>query len=289
MRADGNVAGMERIPFGVNRLDGVIDGGAPAGSVVLLAGEAGAGSREFMFTSAVMNGLARAGHELFDLHYGDLAPDASLPDAVHFLSFTQSESQLEDGISMAMDDDVVEPALPEIEFQSLARQYFHVSPVPREWYASEAPNIKNLRKRHEEREGLLSALGDELGDRAAGNLVVIDSLSNLLGAVDEEALSLSDVTYLVNGLQRAAYEWNGLILLHVNQAAIDERVYGQLVDACSGTMRFQWETGGSTRARTLVVQQFRGVLSRIEAEDIVKFETELGEAGFDISDVRKIR
>ena len=280
---------MARIPFGINRLDGIINGGAPPGSVVLLSGEAGAGSREFMYTSAVMHGLARAGHDLFDLHYGDLDPGAELPESVHYLSFTQSESQLKDEITMAMDPEVAEPALDEIEFQSLAHQYFHVSPVPRDWYAQETPNIKNLRKRHEEREGLLTALGAELSRRASGNLVVIDSLSNLVGAADDDNLSLSDVTHLVNGLQRAAYDWNGLLLLHVNHAAVDERIYGQLVDACSGTMRFQWETGGSTRARTLVVQQFRGVLPQIEAENIVQFETELGEAGFDISDVRKIR
>jgi len=54
-------------------------------------------------------------------------------------------------------------------------------------------------------------------------------------------------------------------------------------------MHFEWESGGSTRARTLVVKQFRGVLSQIENEDIVRFETDIGDAGFDISDVRKIR
>ncbi|MEF8887616.1 MAG: HTR-like protein, partial [Haloarculaceae archaeon] len=129
----------------------------------------------------------------------------------------------------------------------------------------------------------------ELSRRAPGNLVVLDSLSNLISTVDENELSWADVSYLVAGLQRAAYDWNGLILLHVNAEAISDRRLGQLVDACNGAMRFRWETGGSTRARTLVVQQFRGVLSQIEAEDIVQFETELGEAGFDISDVRKIR
>jgi len=39
----------------------------------------------------------------------------------------------------------------------------------------------------------------------------------------------------------------------------------------------------------MVVQEFRGVLSRLEAENVVRFETEVHEAGFDISDVRKIR
>jgi len=39
----------------------------------------------------------------------------------------------------------------------------------------------------------------------------------------------------------------------------------------------------------MVVQQFRGVLSRLEEENIVQFETEIGDDGFNISNVRKIR
>jgi KaiC/GvpD/RAD55 family RecA-like ATPase len=279
---------MERIPFGINRLDSIIDGGAPPGSVVLLAGEAGAGSREFMYTSAVMSGLAQREHDLFDLHYGNLHRSASLPEEIHYLSFTASRDQLREEIAMAMEADVAEPGIEQIEFQSLTNQFFHVSPVPRTWYAENTPDIKTLRKRHEDREGVLSALGRELSARAPGNLVVIDSLSDLVGAVGDH-LEWSDISYVVKGLQRAAHAWQGLILVHVNRQTLSDTRYGQLVDASSGTMEFSWETGGSTRARTLVVKQFRGVLSQIEAEDIVQFETELGEAGFDISDVRKIR
>ena len=280
---------MARIPFGISRLDDIVNGGAPPGSVVLLAGEAGAGSREFMYTSVVMHGLSRADEELFDLHYGDLPADVDLPDEVHYLTFTQSESQLKDEIETAMDPEMAESALSEVNFVSLSNQYFHVSPVPRDWYAGETLNISSLRERSQEREGLLSALGSELSKRAPGNLIVLDSLSNLISAIDEDELSWADVSYLVTGLQRAAYDWNGLLLMHVNAEAISQRRLGQLVDACGGSMRFRWETGGSTRARTLAIQQFRGVLSQIEAEDIVQFETELGETGFDISDVRKIR
>mgnify|MGYP000044194196 CR=1 FL=1 len=279
---------MDRVPFGIRQLDGIVNGGAPAGSVVLLSGEAGAGSREFMYTCAVMNGLARLDHDLFDLHYGDLAGNAVLPDGIHYLSFTATEDQLKDEITMAMDQEVAEPALDAVEFTSLTRQYFHVSPVPRDWYARETPDITDLRKRHEEREDLLSALGTELSRRAPGNVVVIDSLADLTGAIGEE-VDWADVNYLVRGLQRAAHEWNGLILLHVNHESLSTRRHAQLVDACDGAMRFQWETGGSSRARTMIVQSFRGVLSQLEDEDIVQFETELGDAGFDISDVRKIR
>jgi len=279
---------MERIPFGIDQLDTTIDGGAPRGSIVLLSGEAGAGAREFMYTAAVMNGLAAAGHDLFELHYGDVAANASLPEEIHYVSFTHDEDQLREEIGMTMDGEIAREGLERVQFESLSSNYFHVSPVPRDWYAERTGDITNLRKRHEDREALLSALGETLRDRAAGNLVVIDSLSDLVGTIGEE-LTWSDINYLLKGLEKAAHGWGGLVLVHLNPETVTATRHGQLIDDCSGTLRFEWETGGSTRARTLVVKNFRGVLSQIEEENIVKFETELGDAGFDISDVRKIR
>ena len=281
---------MERLPFGITRLDNTIGGGAPRGSVVLLSGEAGAGAREFMFTTAVMNGLAHEGDDLFDLHYGDLSGNASLPEEIHYVSFTSEEDQLRNEIAMTMDDEIADSVLEPVEFTSLSKNFFHVSPVPRDWYAEETTDITSLRKRHEDRQGLLSALGDTLNDRAPGNVVIIDSLSDLVSTVDDEdGMSWSDVSYIVKGLEKASHSWGGLILLHVNHETLTDTQQGQLIDACSGTLKFEWETGGSNRARTLVVKNFRGVLSQIEAENIVKFETDFGDAGFDISDVRKIR
>jgi KaiC/GvpD/RAD55 family RecA-like ATPase len=278
---------MERIPFGVNELDSIIGGGAPPGSVVLLSGEAGAGSREFLHTSAMLNGLAESDPDLHDLYYGDLPPAASLPDEIHYVSFTAGRRQIVDEIAMTLDDEIVDTAVDEVTFHDLSEQYFHVSPVPRSWYAERTASIKDLRARHQ-REGLLGSLGTLLTEHAAGNLVVIDSLSDLVEAIGEE-LEWSDITYLVKGLQKAAYAWEGLILVHLGSETVSATQRGQLLDAVDGTMQFSWETGGSTRARTLVVQQFRGVLSRIEGENIVQFETEIGDDGFDISSVRKIR
>jgi archaellum biogenesis ATPase FlaH len=281
---------MERLPFGITRLDNTIGGGAPRGSVVLLSGEAGAGAREFMFTTAVMNGLAQEDDDFFDLHYGDLSPNASLPNEIHYVSFTAGEDQLRNEIAMTIDDEIADLGLEPVEFESLSKNYFHVSPVPRDWYAEETTDITSLRKRHEDREGLLTALGDTLNHRAPSNVVIIDSLSDLVSTVDDEdGMSWSDVSYIVKGLEKASHSWGGLILVHVNHETLTDTQHGQLIDACSGTLKFEWETGGSNRARTLVVKNFRGVLSQIEAENIVKFETDFGDAGFDISDVRKIR
>jgi archaellum biogenesis ATPase FlaH len=280
---------MERIPFGIRQLDTMIKGGAPPGSVVLLSGEGGAGSREFMYTSALMNALARGDEELYDLYYGDVPANSRTPRKVHYISFTTGERQLGHEISLTMEQDIIESGLDAVEFHDLSEQYFHVSPVPRRWYAERTPSIKDLRARHD-REGILGELGSLMNQRASENLVIIDSLSDLISVATEDGeIEWADVAFLVKGLQKGANSWNGLILVHVNSETVTDTQYGQLVDAVNGTMEFEWASGGSTRARTMIVKQFRGVLSQIQSEDIVQFETEIGSAGFDISDVRKIR
>ncbi|WP_181686897.1 RAD55 family ATPase [Halorhabdus salina] len=278
---------MERIPLGIQQLDSLIDGGAPRGTVVLLSGESGAGAREFMYTAATMNGLARGEAELHDLYYGDLAANATLPEEIHYVSFTAGESQFRWELSQTLETDIVEGAADAITFHDLSTDFFHASPLPREWYAERTPSVTDLRSRTD-REGLLSAFGDLMTDNAADNLVVIDSLTDLVAANDED-ISWSDINYVLKGLQKAAHRWDGLILAHINHETISPERLGQLVDAVNGTMRFEWESGGSTRARTLVVKQFRGVLSQLEDENIVRFETEIDDDGFDISDIRKIR
>jgi archaellum biogenesis ATPase FlaH len=278
---------MSRIPFGIRRLDSTIGGGAPPGSLVLLSGEAGAGAREFMYTSALMNALADVGPDLFDLYYGSIDSGAAAPDEVHYLSFTAEERQVHSEMELALDEEIVEESSSGLTFHDLSTEYFRLSPVPRDWYSARTGTIADLGA-DDDRTTVPEALGDVLTDNAAENLVVIDSLTDLISAADED-LAWHEVPQLLKGISRAAYEWGGLILIHLNHETLTDAEHGQLVDAADGTLLFEWETGGSSRARTLVVRQFRGILSRIEAENIVRFETEIGDAGFDISDVRKIR
>ena len=278
---------MDRIPFGVRRLDTTIDGGAPAGSLVLLSGEAGAGSRAFTYTSAMMNALSEADPELFDLYYGDLPEGVRVPPSVHYVSFTTAESPLRREIAHVLNDDIVDAAADELTFHDLSPEYFRISPVPRDWYSTRTSSIATLGQ-DGDRSSVPTALGDVLSANAPESLVVIDSLTDLISAAGEE-MAWSDIPQLLKGMSRAAYEWGGLVLVLLNHETLTTERQGQLIDAADGSFEFRWESGGSARARTLVVRQFRGVLSRIEAEDIVQFETEIGDAGFDISDVRKIR
>ncbi|SFK74748.1 RecA-superfamily ATPase, KaiC/GvpD/RAD55 family [Halogranum rubrum] len=278
---------MTTIPFGVPRLDSIIGGGVPSGNVVLLVGEAGAGAREFMYTSAAMNALAHADPERFDLHYGDLADDARIPPEIHYLSFTADRDYIEQELAYTMTDEIVDAAVDRIQFRDFSPEYFQLSPIPRDWYMDETTSLQDLGSQ-QNRDGVVSALGDYLSEHAAGNLVLIDSITELIGTIGDD-VTWTEVATVMRGLMKASHQWDGLIIALVNLETLDARELGHLMDAAGGTLQFEWESGGSQRARTMVVRSFRGVLSRLESENIVRFETEINEGGFDVSDVRKIR
>ena len=90
-------------------------------------------------------------------------------------------------------------------------------------------------------------------------------------------------------MRRAARQWDGLVLFLLEKDAVSDRELGALMTAVDGTIQFEWESGGNERVRTMFVNEFRGVLSQLEAEDIIRFETEIHDAGFDVTTVRKIR
>ncbi|NHN41308.1 HTR-like protein [Halorubellus sp. JP-L1] len=278
---------MDRLPFGISRLDSMIDGGAPPGSVVLLAGEVGAGAREFVYTAVAMNGLAHADAELFDLYYGGLHGDAVVPDDIHYISFTEERDAIVSEMQYAMDDDIVDAGADAVSFADFSTEYFDLSQVPREWYTGKTRKITELGDRNERR-GTLDAVGEYMNDHASGSLVVVDSVTDLLSAASGD-MTWNEITLLMKGLKKASYEWGGLVLLLVNTEALSSQQLGGLMESTDGSLLFEWESGGSERARTLVVKQFRGVLSRLEEENIIQFETDINDSGFDISDVRKIR
>ncbi|WP_253738286.1 RAD55 family ATPase [Halohasta salina] len=278
---------MEDIPFGISRLDSLLEGGAPPGSVVLLSGEAGAGAREFVYTSAAMNALAKTDSELFDLHYGEVPEGSRLPPEVHYISFTSAKSTLEQELRYTLSDDIVDAAIDNIRYQDLSVEYFQSSRIPQDWYLGRTTDLSDL-SGGGNRQKVLSALGDYLTEHASGNLIVFDAITDLLSAIGDD-LEWQDIPMLIRGLKRAAAQWGGLILVLASEETLTPTRRGQLSDAASGTIDFSWETGGSKRARVMVVKQFRGVLSRLEQEDIVQFESEIHEGGYDLSNVRKIR
>lgn len=279
---------MERFPLGIATLDSLIGGGVPTGSTVLLAGETGAGAREFVHTSALMNGLNQAESDLFDLYYGELPENIHAPPEIHYISFNDGEQTLEEEMRYTMDTEIVESGITNVQVADFSKEYFELSSVPEDWYLETPNDIHSLGNDGQGTESVVKAFGQYLSENGAGNLVFVDSLTDLVTATDA-TLSWGELTVLVKGLQKAAHKWDSVIVLLTNYEALTDTEFGQLADATDGTFMFEWEAGGNQRTRTMFVKQFRGILSRLEDEDIIQFETEINEDGFDISDVRKIK
>src|SRR5512136_1424519 len=70
-----------RMPTGISSLDPVLDGGVPPGSVVLLEGEVGAGSQEFVFTSLIYLSILR--------QRGEGGQGMKVPDSIGYITFTR--------------------------------------------------------------------------------------------------------------------------------------------------------------------------------------------------------
>ena len=277
---------MDRLPFGVRRLDSLLGGGAPEGSAVLLAGEPGAGAREFLATCALMNGLRTKDPEEFSLQYGDLADDLTLPEEIHYVSLTDDVAGIKREFATAFDAEFVERASDPIVFGDLSPSYFRLSPVPREWYAEPTADIESLGERGD-RNTVFEALAAYLSEHAAGSLVCLDSVTDLLAANGER--SLADVATVLNGIRRAGSDWEGLLVLLLDSSTVPSADLGRLQNSVDGTLTFRWERGGSDLARTMELTKFRGVLPTLDPEDLVTFETEFRDTGFAVSDVRKIR
>lgn len=277
---------MARLPLGVSRLDAICGGGAPAGSVILLAGEPGAGAREFLTTAAVVNGLAHSDRDRFDLTYGRLPDAASVPDEIHYVSLTAAEAALEQEWRRMFDPAIVAAGWEAINVADLAAQYLSGTGIPSAWYAN-ASGAAPMAQSADDPD-LLGAITDYLDTHAPGSLVAIDSLT-ALGTLPDERVSWGEIAVFLRGLRRATEDWDGLVLLLLNPASLPQQAFGRLSSGVDGTFRFEWASGGHEIDRTMVIEKFRGVLPTIDADDIVRFETEIDGSGFKLSEVRKIR
>ncbi|WP_458189283.1 hypothetical protein [Haladaptatus sp. NG-WS-4] len=115
---------------------------------------------------------------------------------------------------------MVAPVSRTITFKDLSTEYFGLSPIPRDWYVEKRRTINDLGK-SQSRQGVLEALGEYLTEHAPGNLVVIDSLTDLISLPDEQ-VDWNEVTMLLKGMKKASQAWDGLILVLVNQESLTD-------------------------------------------------------------------
>jgi KaiC/GvpD/RAD55 family RecA-like ATPase len=257
-----------RVPTGVPDFDH-FSRGLPAGSVVLLIGEAGAGHIEFALTSAVHMMFHYDDPDLHQFYLGSTKGPFCYPKGVAYVSLSRSREQVLQELAGSFEPSYHEAMERHLTFFDLSPSYFADSVVPPDWSAAPSPLLGG-KAALTRAAGPLAALADALEAGGPNNLVIVDSLTDLLvrrGIDPEELLTL------VKGLRRRSKAWGGLTYLVLSKGVAPSATEQALYDSVDGVLSFTWTSSPfhSQRRRTMLIERFLPVLTRVPSEHQGRF------------------
>ncbi len=269
----------KHMPTGISSLDPVLEGGAPPGSMMLLLGDAGAGTYEFVYSSVA---------NLLNLKKeGVTSPSVVLPAEILYITFTRLKDDVKNEILQSFHPDMTANVGEQVVFRDLSESYFDASVVPHNWY-SDIDVVTRLQQRSEH-ESLLVHLARVLDASTPGSLIVLDSVTDIATqcAAKDRWNTLAG---FLRGLQRISKRWNSNIFLILTQGILEQTYENELADIADAVLYFQWEeTKGERRQRVLYFDKFRGLMTRFEEKDIVKFKIKITfERGFEVESIRVV-
>jgi KaiC/GvpD/RAD55 family RecA-like ATPase len=258
----------DRIPTGVADFD-YLSGGIPVGSVVLLAGDAGAGQVEFALTSAVHLMMYYDDPALHRFFLGNARGPFVYPKGIAYVSLTRSREQVMREIAGSFDASYHDGLDRHLAFHDLSPAYFADSVVPPTWATVGGSLLSGGRGTSAPAEPL-GALADAVERDGVSNLVIVDSLTDLLVRRSVEPESLLT---LVKGLRRRAKSWGGVVYLLLSRGVAPVATEQALYDSVDGVLNFSWTTSphSSHRQRTMLVERFMPLLARIPHEQQGRF------------------
>ncbi len=276
---------MKRIPSGISDLDSILNGGLPAGSVVLLFTEIGAGAIEFAYTASAKILKVKETPEDLAIILGDNCKEAVLPEEIFYLTISRSKEDILEEVKMSFNQDYYDAINSSLNFKDLSESYFRRTMVPSSWTGSSGGNIFSNNGGTD----LLTELVDFLDAHASDNIVIIDSLTDLLtnSNIDTEKL----VT-IVKGMRRASKSWGGIVYLLLSKGIVEKSVEYLLTDSVDGVISFEWSKSYTTsqRQRYMTVEKFMSVLPHIKKEKISRFTAEVTSyAGYHVTNYEYIR
>ena len=259
-RSDGSV----RIPTGVPDFD-YLTGGFPAGSLVLLSGEAGAGHQEFAVTSAAHLMLRYDDPVRHRLYLGTAKGPFQYPEGVAYLSTSRSEEQVMSELRGAFEGIYPDVLSRHLSFCDLSPAYFADTVVPSEWASVRSPLLSEAPASSAPNDGPVRALADAAEREGPHRLMIIDSLTDLLV---RRGIDPGDLLTLLKGLRRRAKEWNGVVYLLLSEGVAAPAIEQAIIDSVDAVLRFSWITSQnrSHRQRSMLIQKSMAMLSHLPAE-----------------------
>lgn len=284
-----------KIPSGISSLDTIIRGGFPSGSFVLLLTDVGAGGVEFAISSAVMLSRIKSEPELYRTVKEQVERTLNkeeyfkVPEGICYVSFTHSKRDTIQEIYRSFPDSFATVIRDNLVFKDFSYLYYRDSIAPSSWIAEEEELRLSILKSEGGKRGLLEELISFLNVQAPNNLVIIDSLTNLVRAC-YDTIRWHDLVSFLEGLQRVSKRWDGLIYGLLTADIFERSKEEEIADCADGVLIFEWsQEGVSQRQQTMYVKKFRGLMPHMEKDNIIKFDTTVTSTdGFVVINVRRI-
>jgi len=275
-----------RMPTGVADFDSIIKGGLPAGSIVLLLGDVGAGQLEFSLTSAAKIGLVMENPKSLEFFLGHAAKNGNLPESMHYVTFSKSREDILQEVGLSFNNDYFESLSRNLKFKDFSEEYFMRSAVPPNWVGESKRN--GLFSDNSDKKGLLEQLATFFDENAGNSLVIVDSLTDL---VVNDSVPFSDIIAVLKGLQRMAKKWKCLVYFMLTDDILDKKKQQMVIDSVDGVLRFEWTKYHHTslRQRYMYVEKFMSVLPHLDQARISRFATLVtSQSGFIVIDTERV-
>ncbi len=260
---------MKRIPTGVSDLDGIIKGGVPVGSTVLLFGELGAGNIDFAYTSAAKLIISKLQPERKESLLGYACRESVLPEKVVYITFSRSKDDILREIENAFSEEFYNSISENVIFKDFSQDYFRGTVVPARWSGeSDVPSFLSKSSERNILEGFVNYV-DSVGE---GAMIIVDSLTDLL---INESINPNDVVMTMKGLQRVSKKWNGVVYFLLTKDVVERSLEHMIVDSVDGVFSFTWskQERSSRRQRYLYVEKFTSLFPHLGDSKIARFVT----------------
>lgn len=274
---------LNKIPTGIKTFDVNINDGFPAGSVILLLEDIGAGAREFLYTSIFNLSQMKSDKSFNFKKYKSIDDDSilTMPDKICYISTSKSLEDILKETAYAYRKDF-HKYIQEITFKDLSEIYFQNR---KDLWISDKKEIRES----ESNKNILDEISGFLNKNSENNIIVIDSLTDLM-LFETDCLNKDEIIMFLKGMARASKTWNGLIYIILSANILDNKMQEIIKEIVDGVLVFEWYDKGSDKMkRNLYIPKFRGLITRLEQNKIAKFETRVTyDSGFEVSNVKKI-
>ncbi|MDY7083440.1 MAG: hypothetical protein SXQ77_13805 [Halobacteria archaeon] len=228
----------------------------------------------------------------------DTGDEYEYPDEVKYITLTRTAESVRRSIVSTLEDETADELLDSTEIVDFSQEFLRRVPLPRSLKDDELGELKRVDmydesddddrfthpETHDEKFGFLDDIADYLSENAEGNLVVINSVTDLV-TLSQFHHGWEEVYGFLLGLRKSSTKWDCVIYTVMDRVSDSVREYDEISSIPDGTMEFRLRRSGMNCKRELQVGSFRGALNKTET---AIFETKVLSHGFEVSNIRKI-